>query len=93
MLGTRRLAARQRAKRIQVDRLCPLGREVCVDEGEVGELILGVVVNVLGHIRVEDTQGGGVGCAPTPAWDFAVLDAAELVVLLPQVGFERLKHS
>ena len=57
------------------------------------ELILGVIVNVLGHVCIEDTQGSGIGCAATPAWDFAVLDAAELVVLLSQVRFERFEHS
>ena len=30
----------------------------------------------------------GVGCIPAPSWDFAVLDASQFVVLLPQIGFD-----
>jgi hypothetical protein len=67
--------------------------QIRVDEGEVGELVVGVVVDVLGHVRVEHRKRGGVGRAPAPAGDFAVLDAAELVVLLPGVGLEGLGRS
>ena len=33
-------------------------------------------------------QGLGVGVAPAAPGDFLILDAAELVVLLPEIGFE-----
>ena len=52
------------------------------------KLIVGIVVNVLRHILIENCKGGGVGCVPTPAWDFAVRDSAEFVVLHPKVGLE-----
>jgi hypothetical protein len=54
----------------------------------VALLVVGVVVDVLGHVLVEDRERLGVGSIPASAWNLAVLDAAELVVLLPQIGFE-----
>ena len=56
----------------------------------VALLVVGVVVDVLGHVLVDDGERPGVGPVPASARDLAVLDAAELVVLLPQVGFEQL---
>src|SRR4029077_14389471 len=54
----------------------------------MGHLIFSVVVNVLGHVRIEKRNGGGVGWTSTASGDFAVLDSPEFVVLLPQIGFE-----
>src|SRR4029077_11877174 len=54
----------------------------------MGHLIFSVVVNVLGHVRIEKRNGGGVGGTSTASGDFAVLDSPEFVVLLPQIGFE-----
>ena len=54
----------------------------------MGELILGIVMDILGHVRIQHRKGSGVGSIPTPAWDFAVLDASQFVVLLPEIGFE-----
>jgi hypothetical protein len=52
----------------------------------MGEFILGVVVDVLVHVAVELLQSFGIMRVPAAARDFAVLDSAELVVLLPQIG-------
>ncbi len=82
------MTALQRAKLLQVDGIPTLGNQVRVYEREVGELILGIVVDILGHVPIQHLQGSGVGWTPAPAWDFAVLDASQFVVLLPQIGFE-----
>ena len=54
----------------------------------MGELIFGVVVDILVHVAVKDLKGSGIGCNSTPAWDFAVLDSPQFVVLHPKVGLE-----
>ncbi len=77
------LAARQRAEPIQIGWLHAMRNQICVDEVEVGELILGIVVDILRHIRVQHRERGRVNCTPTPAGDFAVLNATEFIVLLP----------
>ena len=51
-------------------------------------LILGIVVDVLVHVLIENFNSRGVGRAPTSARNFAVLDSSKLVVLLPQIGLE-----
>ena len=88
LLGASCLTARQSAKLIQIDGLGPFRSQIGVKEREVGDLIVGVVVDVLVHVLIEHLKGLGVGWIPGPSWDFAVLDAAEFVVLLPQIGFE-----
>ena len=92
-LGACCFTARQGAKLIQIGGRGALGHQVGVDEREVGELILGIVVDILVHVPIEHFQGSGVGGTPTPAWDFAVLDASQFVVLLPEIGFEGLERS
>ena len=54
----------------------------------MGDLIVGVVVDVLIHVIVQHLKRRGVGRTPSPARDFVVLDPAELVILLPQIGFD-----
>ena len=56
----------------------------------VADLVVGVVVDVLVHVLVQHRNGVVVGRVPGSAGDFAVLDAGELVVLLPQIGFNDL---
>ena len=87
------LAAGQGAERVQVDRFRAVRPEICVDEVRVALLVVGVVVDVLGEILVQHRQGPGVGLVPASARAFAVLDPAELVVLLPQIGLEELRRS
>src|SRR6266702_4945591 len=82
------LTAPQRAKPLQVDGIGTLGDQVGVEEREVADLILGIVVDILVHVPIEHFQGSGVGGTPAPPWDFAVLDASQFVVLLPEIGFE-----
>jgi hypothetical protein len=57
----------------------------------VGDLVVGVVVDVLRHVRVQNRQRRRVRGVSGPAWDFVVLDGAELVVLLPEIGLESLE--
>ena len=85
-----RLAAGEGAERVEVDRLGSARLQVRVDEVGVALLVVGVVVDVLVHVLVDDGERLGVGTIPAPARDLAVLDAAELVVLLPEIGFEQL---
>ena len=81
-------AARQLAELLEVDGLRALRFEIFIDEIEVGELVLGVVVNILRHVIVDIRQQSGIGLVSAPFRFFIVLTAAELVILLPQIGFE-----
>src|ERR1700674_4947215 len=54
----------------------------------MGHLIFSVVVNILGHVRINKRNGAGIGLTSTSSGDFAVLDSPEFVVLLPQISFE-----
>src|SRR2546429_9028604 len=45
-------------------------------------------MDILVHVLVQHRNRCGVGWIPGPAWDFGVLDSAEFVVLLPQIGFD-----
>jgi class 3 adenylate cyclase/tetratricopeptide (TPR) repeat protein len=67
--------------------------QIGIEEREVGELVVGVVVDVLGHVRVQHRQCRGIGRVAAPAGNFVVLNAAKFVVLLPDVGFERLERG
>ena len=49
----------------------------------MGNLIIGVIMDILIHVLIENLNSGGIGWAPSSAGDFWVLDAAEFVVLLP----------
>ena len=71
----------------------PVRLQVGVNEGEVADLVVGVVVDVLVHVLVQHRDRLGVGRVPASAGDFAVLDAGELVVLLPQIGLDDLGRS
>src|SRR6266436_6298386 len=62
--------------------------QIGVNEGEMGDLIVSVVVDVLVHVLVQHRERLGVGRIPGPAGDFVVLDSAELVILLPQISFD-----
>lgn len=77
------LAAGQVAEVVEIDGVGAFGGEVGVDELFVGEFVLGVVVNVLGHVLVENGDCRGVGGITAAARDLAVLNAGEFVVLLP----------
>ena len=67
--------------------------QVGVDEGEVADLVVGVVVDVLVHVLVQHRDRLGIGGVPAAAGDFAVLDAGQLVVLLPEIRLEDLGRS
>jgi hypothetical protein len=83
-----RLTALQRAKLVQIDGICAFRNQVRIDEREVADLILGIVVYILGHVPIQHLKGSNVAWTPAPPWDFAVLDASQFVVLLPQIGFD-----
>jgi hypothetical protein len=59
----------------------------------VADLIFGVVVDVLGHVRIEDRDRVGVGRTVASTRDLAVLDPGELVVLLPDIGLDDLDRG
>src|SRR5438034_4919158 len=87
-IDSRRGAAHQSPKRIQIYRICSLGLQVGVKESMVSDFIIGVVVDVYGHVFVEHLNGLSVGFISGPAWDFVILDATEFIVLDPKVGLE-----
>ncbi len=68
-----------------------LGSEIRVEKVLVGELIIGVVVDVLGHVRVEHFKSSGVRWIPGSAWHFVVWNSPEFVVLHPKVGLENFR--
>ena len=88
LLGAGRLTARQSTKLIQIDGLGPFRSQIGVNEREMADLIVGVVVDVLVHVLVQHRKRRGIGRIPGSARNFVVLDAAEFVVLLPQIGFD-----
>jgi len=77
------LTAGQRAKASQIDGIDALGGQVGVEEVHVAELILGIVVDILGHVPIQHDQTSDVGGTAAAAWDFAILNASQFVVLLP----------
>ena len=83
LLGALRLAAGERPKRIEIDGRGPLRLQVRVEKRHVAVLVIGVVADVLRQVLVEVLQRGRVGTV-------AALDASELVVLRPQIGFDQL---
>jgi hypothetical protein len=93
LLGSGCLAAGQGAELVQVDRLRAVRLQVSVDESEVADLVVGVVVDVLIHVLVQYSHSVVVGGVAAAAGDFAVLDARQLVVLLPHIGLEDLGGS
>ena len=57
------------------------------------DLVVGIVVNVLGKVLIQYGKGGGIEGIATSAWNFAVLNSSEFVVLYPKVGFEDFGSS
>src|SRR5437588_8313888 len=93
LLGAGRFTARQIAKLIQVDGIGALGNQVRVDEGHVAELILGIVVDILGHIRIEHLKAIYAGLTAAPATAFAALHASQFVVPLPEIAVDAYASS
>src|SRR5260370_23350493 len=91
--GTFRSAAWQGAKRLQIYCLRSLGGQIRVEEVLVGEFVVGIVVDVLGHVGVEHRKSGGVGWISASIRFFAVLNAPEFVVLHPEVSLQDLRCS
>ena len=84
-------AARQRLEPIEVGGALALGLEVRVEKREMGELVLGVVMDVLRHVRVEHRDGRSKRRVPAAPWHLGVLDPGKLVVLLPEVRLQNLE--
>ncbi len=59
----------------------------------MAELILGIVVDILGHVSIQHLKFSDVGCTPASPWNFAVLDTSQFVVLLPQIAFDDFDRS
>src|SRR5262245_28208655 len=63
-------ATHQSAKRIEICRSSSLGFQIRVQEPVMSDLIVGIVVDVLGHIRVQHCDVGGVEWTATSTRDF-----------------------
>ena len=59
----------------------------------MGDFVVGIVVNVLGKVRVQYGKRSGVGGIAGPAGNFPVLNPSEFVVLNPEVAFEDFSCS
>jgi hypothetical protein len=89
-----RLTAFQSAKLIKVNWLCGLRNQIGVEEGGVAELILGIVVDILRHVSIEDVQRRGVERAPSrEAGEFAILNSSEFSVLQPEIALDELNRG
>ena len=67
--------------------------KIGVEKCEMGELVLGVIMDVLVHIPIQNFQGSGVDRISSSARDFAVLVSPEFVILHPEIGLEDLRRS
>ena len=83
-----RVTAGQSTKLIQIDAIGPFRSQIGVKERGVGNLIVGVIMDILVHVPIQHFDGVRIGWVPGSAWNFAVLDSSELVILLPQIGFD-----
>ena len=96
----------QNAELVQIHHVRALGGEIRINKVLVGELVLGVVVDVLRHVHVEKLQGLGVGRVAAGgfvriAWDKAacqlgdlvVLNPAQFGVLQPEVAFDEFDRG
>src|SRR5881398_1955828 len=91
-INSRRGAAHQSAKRVEVYRIRSLGDQIRVEELVMSDLIIGVVMDVVYHFILNNLQGLSIVRIATAAWDFVILDAAEFVVLDPKVRLEYLQR-
>src|SRR5689334_21210650 len=73
--------------------MCALRNQVRIEEGEVTDLIIGVVVNIYEHVLIEIVQRFGIGRISASAWNLFILDTPKLVVLLPEIRLQNLKCS
>ena len=80
-------------KLVEVDGIRAFRLQVSIDEDFMGELVFGVVVNVLRHVRIKNGQRSRIGWVSTAARNFAVLDSPKFVVLLPEVGLKDFGRS
>ncbi len=81
--GPGRSAAFQRAKLLQIDDVRALRCQVRINEILMRKFILGIVMNILRHIGIEDLQRSGIRWTTTSSRDLAILDSSEFVVLYP----------
>src|SRR5580704_1530485 len=74
-----RYAAWQSSKTAEVNRLRTLRLQVCFQEGSVADLVIGIVVNILGHVAIKNLKSGHIEWIPSiDSRDFVVLDSSEL---------------
>ena len=82
-------AAWQIAECIQVNRIRAFRNQVSIDELFVADLIVGVVMNVLRHVAVENCKRGRVlRASAVHALLFAVLGSSKFGILQPEIGFD-----
>src|SRR5262249_3790644 len=85
-------AAHQCAKRTEVYVCRSLGGQISVEELVMSDLIIGIVMDVVLHLILNKLQRVCVGLVSSAARNFAVLDAAQLVILDPKVSLKYLQR-
>src|SRR5262249_35758970 len=85
-IDSRRGAAHPSTKRVEVCGSSSMKDQVCVEKVLMTDFVIGVVVDIYGHVLVKHLQGFSVGFIPGTAWDFAILHAGQFIVLDPKVG-------
>src|SRR5580704_14936086 len=60
-----RFTARQSSKRAEVNRFCTLRLQVRFQEGNVADLVVGIVVNILGHVAIKNLKSANMERIPT----------------------------
>src|SRR5262249_36513341 len=73
---------------IEADSSSSLGLQIGIEKCEVGDLVVGVVVDVLRKVLVESLQLVGVDRVAGAEWDLVVLNTPKFVVLDPEVRLE-----
>jgi hypothetical protein len=84
------LAALQRSELVQADRLCAPVDKIRIDKSRVTDLVVGVVMDILREVSIDFSQLFGVDPISVSAWNFAVWNSSQFVVLSPKVGFKKL---
>ena len=87
-----RLTAWQHLERGEVERLRAFRFQVVLKKPGVTDLVVGIVVDVLRHVPIEELQRLHIGGIPaSESAEFVILGTPEFRVLPPKVFFDLLK--
>src|SRR5580704_11067077 len=89
--GARRSAALQRAKLLKAYRSCSLRSQIRVEKVLVSEFVVSIVVDILGHVRVQHRKSIGEGWIAASTRLLFVLNSRQFVVLHPEVRLQNLR--